>query len=74
LFGEVTPGGIRAFTPRGQDRASGLMESYRTAGQYPATMLAVLPVQGFYAKVRASSTSARIPRRWRRWSARSWTA
>lgn len=57
LFGEVTPTGIKSFTPRGQDRATGLMESYRTTGSFSATMLAVLPVKGHYAKVRASSAS-----------------
>ena len=57
LYGEITPTGVRAFVPHGQDRASGLMESYRTTGPYSSTMLAVLPVKGFYAKVRASSAS-----------------
>jgi hypothetical protein len=61
MFGDVTPAGIRPFTPRGQDLATGLMESYRGTGPFSATELAVLPVKGFYAKVRASSTRKGSP-------------
>lgn len=50
--------GVRAFTPRGQSVASGLMEVFTTDQKYKATGLMVLPVNGFYAKIRA--TSARL--------------
>lgn len=60
-FGEVAPTGIRAFNPRGQRLATGLMESYRTSGSFRSTALAVLPINGFYAKVRASSSSRDLP-------------
>lgn len=49
--------GIRAFTPRGQDRATGLMEIFRTESQFQSTGVILFPVNGFYAKIRASSKS-----------------
>lgn len=49
--------GIRSITPRGQSRASGLLEIFATESQYRSTGLILLPVNGFYAKIRASSKS-----------------
>lgn len=49
--------GIRAFTPRGQRNASGLMEVLATDSDYRSTGLILFPVNGFYAKIRASSSS-----------------
>lgn len=60
-FGEVTPTGIRPFTPRGQASTTGLMGTYRTSGEHRSTGLAVLPLNGFYAKVRASSSKRDLP-------------
>ena len=49
--------GTRLFTPRGQDRATGLMEMFTAEGEFQSTGLMVFPVNGFYAKIRASSKS-----------------
>ena len=47
--------GIRAYTPRGQKAASGLMEIFATESQYRSTGVILFPVNGFYAKIRVSS-------------------
>lgn len=49
--------GIRAVTPRGQLAASGLMEILTTSGKNRTTGLMMIPVNGFYAKIRATSTA-----------------
>lgn len=49
--------GIRPFTPRGQSTASGLMELFTTGNQFKSTGVMVLPVNGFYAKIRATSST-----------------
>lgn len=47
--------GIRPFTPRGQSIASGLMETFAVEGPSRSTAVIVFPINGFYAKVRATS-------------------
>jgi len=49
--------GVRPFTPRGQSAATGLMELFTTDGKFRTTGVMLLPVNGFYAKVRASSST-----------------
>lgn len=49
--------GIRSITPRGQSQASGLLEIFAAESQFRSTGLLLLPVNGFYAKIRASSKS-----------------
>lgn len=49
--------GIRSFTPRGQQAASGLMEIFATEGQYRSTGVILFPINGFFAKIRVSSKS-----------------
>lgn len=49
--------GIRPFTPRGQQVASGLFELFTTDSKFRATGVMLLPVNGFYAKIRASSST-----------------
>ena len=49
--------GIRSFTPRGQQAASGLMEIFATESQYRSTGAILFPINGFYAKIRVSSKS-----------------
>lgn len=49
--------GIRSLTLRGQQPVTGLMEIFATSGKYRSTGLMVLPVNGFYAKIRASSVA-----------------
>lgn len=49
------PTGIRAFVPKGQKLATGLMEVMTTDGPLKSTGLMVLPFSGFYAKLRVSS-------------------
>lgn len=47
--------GVRPFIPRGQKQATGLIEMLSVEGKVRATGLMLIPVNGFYAKVRASS-------------------
>ena len=54
-YGTVTAGGLRPFTPRGQRVASGMMESYQLGKWGKSSALAVIPFNGFYAKMRVTS-------------------
>lgn len=54
-YGQVSALGIRAFTPRGQSVASGLIESYSVGNGWRTSGLMILPLNGFYAKIRVSS-------------------
>lgn len=54
-YGAVTATGLRPFTPRGQSVTSGLMESYQLGKWGKSSALAVLPLNGFYAKFRVTS-------------------
>lgn len=49
--------GIRAFTPRGQKQATGLIEVFTTESDFRSTGVILFPVNGFYVKIRASSKS-----------------
>ena len=55
-YGTPTSSGPRPFTPRGQQAATGLMEIFTVSGkEFRSTGIMLLPVNGFYAKIRASS-------------------
>ena len=60
-YGTATSSGVRAFTPRGQRVASGLMDSFSVTKGTKTTGLMILPFNGFYAKIRASSATRDIP-------------
>jgi hypothetical protein len=54
-YGSVSAFGIRPFTPRGQSVASGLIESYSVGKGWRTSGLMILPLDGFYGKIRVSS-------------------
>ena len=57
-YGTPISTGARPFTPRGQRATAGLMEIFTVSGKdFRSTGVMVLPVNGFYAKVRASSNT-----------------
>lgn len=60
-WGTATGSGIRALTPRGQQVASGLMESYSVTKTGRSTGLMIFPYNGFYAKIRATSNARDLP-------------
>lgn len=57
VYGKVQARGIRTFVPRGQSVASGMLEAYDTNGPsgFTSTSVALIPLDGFYAKIRLSS-------------------
>lgn len=56
-YPRATSLGIRPFAPRGQRVTSGLMEVFTAQGKSRSTGLMILPVNGFYAKIRFSSAA-----------------
>ena len=58
-YGTVKPTGVRSFVPRGQAVATGLMETFEIS-KGRSSGLMVLPFNGFYAKIRATSKTRDI--------------
>ena len=56
-YGASVATGTRAFVPRGQTASTGLMETFKVDKGGTSTGLMVLPLNGFYAKLRATSAT-----------------